>query len=228
MKERSVAPMGSQMIQIIILAAIALFLVLRLRSVLGTREGYEKPTEPLPQPARRDRPAFDVIEGGGPDRDISDFIEPESDAGKALAEMKRVDRAFTVAQFTHGARQAYEMLVMAYEKGDLDTLRQFLAPDVFETFEAAIKAREAKGYVVDASFQGVSEVKLADARFDPATGEGEITMRFLGELNSVVRDAEGRIVEGAPGELRRQRDIWTFSRVMSADNPNWLLTATGG
>lgn len=220
--------MGSQMIQIIILAAIALFLVLRLRSVLGTREGYEKPTENLPKPASRERPAFDVIEGGGPDRDISDFIEPDSDAGKALAEMKRVDRSFTVAQFTHGARQAYEMLVMAYEKGDLETLRQFLSPEVFETFESAIKEREAKGYVVEANFQGVSEVKLADARFDPATGEGEIAMRFLGELTSVVRDSEGRIVEGSPNELRRQRDIWTFSRVMTSDNPNWLLTGTAG
>ncbi len=216
------------MIQIIVLAAIALFLVLRLRSVLGTREGYEKPTERLPTPVPRERPAFDVIDGGGPDRDISDFIEPDSDAGKALAEMKRVDRSFTVAQFTHGARQAYEMLVMAFEKGDLDTLRQFLAPEVFETFEAAIRERQAKGYVVEANFQGVSEVKLADARFDPATSEGEITMRFLGELTSVVRDAEGRIVEGTPNELRRQRDIWTFSRVMTSDNPNWLLTGTAG
>lgn len=220
--------MGSQMIQIIILAAIALFLILRLRGMLGTREGYEKPTEPLPAPSPRERPAFDVIEGGGPDRDISDFIEPDSDAGKALAEMKRIDKGFTVAQFSHGARQAYEMLVMAYEKGDVDTLRQFLAPDVFETFEGAIKAREAKGYVVEANFQGVSEVKLADARFDPATSEGEITMRFLGELTSVVRDQEGRIVEGAPNELRRQRDVWTFSRTMTSDNPNWLLTGTAG
>ncbi|TPE52543.1 Tim44/TimA family putative adaptor protein [Amaricoccus solimangrovi] len=220
--------MGSQMIQIIILAAIALFLVLRLRSVLGTRAGYEKPTEPLPTPAPRERPSLDVIEGGGPDRDISDFIEPESDAGKALAEMKRVDRSFTVAQFTHGARQAYEMLVMAFETGDIDTLRQFLSPEVFATFEGAIKAREARGYVVEANFQGVSEVKLADARFDPATKEGEITMRFLGELTSVVRDKEGRVVEGAPNELRRQRDIWTFGRVMTSDNPNWLLTGTAG
>lgn len=218
--------MGSQMIQIIILAAIALFLVLRLRSVLGTREGYEKPTESVPAPAPRERPAFDVIEGGGPDRDIADFVEIDSDAGRALAEMKRADRNFTVASFTHGARQAYEMLVMAFEKGDLDTLRRFLAPDVFETFESAIKAREAKGYVVEAHFQGVSEVKVADARFDPATAEGEITMRFLGELTSVVRDQEGRIVEGAPNELRRQRDVWTFGRVMTSDNPNWLLTAT--
>lgn len=220
--------MGSQMIQIIILAGIALFLVLRLRNVLGTREGFEKPSEPLPAPARRSERPFEVIDGGGPDLDIADFAEPDSETGKALAAMKRIDRRFTVADFTHGARQAYEMLVMAYEKGDLDTLRQFLAPEVFDSFAAAIAARTAKGYVVDASFAGIREVKLVDARFDAATGEGDITMRFLGELTSVIRDPEGRIVEGAPGELKQQRDVWTFSRIMSSDNPNWQLTGTGG
>jgi len=221
--------MGSQMIQIIILAAIALFLILRLRNVLGTREGFEKPQEMTgPAPARRrDRP-FDVIEGGTADPDIADFVDPESPAGQALAAMKRVDRTFSVADFSHGARGAYEMIVMAYENGDLDTLRQYLAPDVFQPFEQAINARNAKGYSVEASFAGIREVKLQDARFNPATNEGDITVRFLGELTSVVRDAEGRIVEGAPNELKQQRDVWTFTRDMTSENPNWLLTGTGG
>lgn len=221
--------MGSQMIQIIVLAGIALFLILRLRNVLGTRQGYEKPTE-IPgtaAPRRGDR-AFEVIDGGGPDLDIADVVDPESDTGKALAAMKRVDRRFNVAEFSHGARQAYEMIVMAYETGDIETLRRFLSSDVFETFAAAINARVEKGYKVEASFAGVREVKLVEARFDPATNEGDITMRFVGELTSVVRDAEDRIVEGAPHELKQQRDVWTFTRVMSSDNPNWQLTGTGG
>lgn len=222
--------MGSQMIQIIILAAIALFLILRLRSVLGTREGFEKPSEPLPGPARprrRDRP-FEVIEGGVVDPDIADFADPESATGQALAAMKRVDRNFTVADFSHGARAAYEMIVMAYENGDLETLGKFLAPDVYEPFAAAIEARREKGLTVEASFAGIREVKLVDARFDPARNEGDITMRFVGELTSVVRDPEGRIVEGAPHELKQQRDVWTFSRDMTSGNPNWLLTGTAG
>lgn len=221
--------MGSQMIQIIVLAGIALFLILRLRNVLGTREGYEKPTE-VPgtvAPRRGDR-SFEVIDGGGPDLDIADFADPESDTGKALSAMKRADRRFGVAEFSHGARQAYEMIVMAYETGDLDTLRQFLSPDVFESFAAAIAARDQKGYKVEASFAGVREVKLIEARFDPATSEADVTMRFLGELTSVVRDAEGRIVEGSPTELKQQRDVWTFTRTMTSDNPNWQLTGTGG
>lgn len=221
--------MGSQMIQIIILAGIALFLIFRLRNVLGTREGFEKPQEtPGPLPARRRDKSFDVIEGGTVDPDIADFTDPESPAGNALAAMKRVDRNFSVTDFQHGARAAYEMIVMAYENGDLDTLRAHLSPEVYEPFAAAIEERKAKGYAVEATFAGVREVKLTDARFDAATNEGDITMRFVGELTSVVRDPEGRIVEGAPNELKQQKDVWTFTRDMSSENPNWLLTGTGG
>jgi predicted lipid-binding transport protein (Tim44 family) len=221
--------MGSQMVQIIILAGIALFLVLRLRSVLGTRDGFEKPPGVSgPAPSRpRDR-SFEVIEGGGVDVDIADFVDPESDAGKALAAMKRVDPDFNVAEFSHGARQAYEMIVMAYENGDLESLRQFLSPEVFEPFEAAIEARNAKGYVVEANFHGVREVKVVDAHFDADSNEGDISVRFLGELTSAVRDPEGNIVEGDPKEIKQQRDVWTFSRDLGSDNPNWLLTGTGG
>jgi predicted lipid-binding transport protein (Tim44 family) len=217
------------MIQIIILAGIALFLVLRLRSVLGTRDGFEKPPGvPAPTPpARRDR-SFEVIEGGGPDPDIADFVDAEGPAGRALAAMKRVDPNFGVADFTHGARQAYEMIVMAYENGDLETLREFLSPEVYQPFAEAIEARQAKGYTVQADFVGIREVSLVDAHFDPATNEGDVTMRFLGELTSVVRDPEGKIVEGDPKEIKQQRDVWTFTRNMASDNPNWLLTGTGG
>ncbi len=221
--------MGSQMIQIVILAGIALFLILRLRNVLGTRDGFEKPpgaTQPS-QPARRDR-SFEVIEGGGPDPDIADLVDAEGDAGKALAAMKRVDPEFNVHEFTHGARQAYEMIVMAYEKGDLETLREFLSPDVYQPFAEAIEARRAKGYAVQADFVGVREVSLVDAHFDAATNEGDISMRFLGELTSVVRDPEGAVVEGDPKEIKQQRDVWTFTRTLGSDNPNWLLTGTGG
>lgn len=221
--------MGSQMVQIIILAAIALFLVLRLRSVLGTREGYEKPPEVSgpAQSGRRDR-AFEVIEGGGTDPDIADFIDPESEAGRALVAMKRVDPEFSVAEFTHGARQAYEMIVMAYENGDLETLEQFLSPEVFQPFAEAIGARNEKGLAVEAAFVGVREVTLVEAHYDAKSDEGDITMRFLGELTSAVKDTAGRIVEGDPNEIKQQRDVWTFTRHMGADDPNWLLTGTGG
>jgi len=220
--------MGSQMIQIVILAGVALFLILRLRNVLGTREGFEKPREVSHSPARNRDRSFEVIEGGTVDHDIADFVDPDTPAGQALAAMKRADPDFSVAEFSHGARSAYEMIVMAYENGDIDTLRDFLSPDVFVPFRDAIEARVNKGYTVEASFAGIREVRLVDAHFDAENNEADITMRFIGELTSVVRDSEGRIVEGAPDELKQQKDVWTFSRDMSSENPNWLLTGTGG
>lgn len=126
--------------------------------------------------------------------------------------MKRVDPNFSVHEFTHGARQAYEMIVMAYENGEIDLLRDLLSPEVYASFAAAIEERKAKGYVVQAEFVGVREVTLVDAHFDPATNEGDVSMRFLGELTSVVRDPAGAVVEGDPKEIRQQRDVWTFSR----------------
>jgi predicted lipid-binding transport protein (Tim44 family) len=71
-------------------------------------------------------------------------------------------------------------------------------------------------------------VKLLDAHFDADSNEADVTMRFVGELSSVVRDPDGRIVEGAPNELKQQKDVWTFTRNMASDDPNWLLTGTGG
>lgn len=221
--------MGSQLIQILVLAGVALFLVLRLRDVLGTRDGYEKPLntprEAKPESASRQ---FEVIDGGGLDHDIADHVDPESEAARALQQMKRAEPGFSVSEFAHGARQAYEMILLAYENGELDTLEQFLAPEVYESFSQAVFARADKGLTVDASFIGVRELKIISASFNENTREGDITVRFVGELTWVVRDSEGEIVEGDPSEIRRQRDEWTFSREMGADNPNWLLVATGG
>lgn len=219
--------MNSQLINIIILAAVALFLVLRLRNVLGTRDGYEAPVKPTAKPEAKVKRKFDVIDGGGEDLDIADHVDVNSDTGKALAAMKRVEPSFSVGEFAHGARQAYEMILMAFEKGDLEFLRQYLAPDVFESFSGAVNARNEQGLTVDANFVGVRETKLRDAKFDAENREAEVTMRFVGELTSVVKDADGRIVEGDPDTIKRQTDTWTFARLMGGDNPNWLLVGTG-
>ncbi|QPH55897.1 Tim44/TimA family putative adaptor protein [Pontivivens ytuae] len=218
------------MIQLIVLAAVAVFLILRLRSVLGTRTGFEGPPKtsrvPGPENDRQDHP-FEVIEGGGTDQDIADHVDPESDAGQAIANMKKVEPDFSLGEFLGGARQAYEMILMAYENGDLKTLEQFLAPDVFKGFEQAVESRAEAGLTVDARFVGVRELKLKDAKFDEMDNVADITIRFVGELTSVVKNATGEIVEGDPQEIKRQADVWTFSRVMGSENPNWLLVATG-
>lgn len=107
-------------------------------------------------------------------------------------------------------------------------IKPFLSDDVYETFASVVEARETQGLSVEANFVGVRELKLEEAVFDTATREGEITVKFVGELTSVVRDKGGDIIEGNPNEVKRQKDVWTFARVMGSDNPNWQLVATGG
>ena len=222
--------MGSSLVPIVILAGVALFLILRLRSVLGTRDGFEPNLQEMAQrkQAANDKRKFEVIDGGGTDQDIADNVDPESLSGKALAEMKKVEPSFTVNDFVRGSRQAYEMILMAYERGDLKTLETFLSPEVYESFSSSVIARADKGLTVEAEFIGIREVKLDEAEFDANSNEADITMRITGELTTVIRDAEGTIVEGDATKIKRQKDIWTFSRVMGSDNPNWLLVATEG
>lgn len=219
--------MSNAVIQLLVLAGIAIFLILRLKAVLGTREGFEKPpvTTPLPE-GRAVRRDFEVIEGG-PDRDITDHVSEGSDAARALAAMKQAEPSFSVGEFLQGARGAYEMILMAFEKGDLAPVRAFLGPEVHDSFAEVIAAREAQGLTITAEFIGLRELALHGAEFDPVTGEGEISVRYVGELISVARDSNGAIVEGDPKSPRKQRDVWTFARKMGASDPNWHLVATG-
>lgn len=216
--------MNSPLIQLIVLAGIAVFLILRLKSVLGTREGFEKPPEPR-KASNTNRPELEVIEGG-PDRDITDYVAEDSPQAKALAMMKKVEPGFSVAEFVQGSRGAYEMIVMGFERGELDELQPFLAEDVFEAFVDVVSVREDKGLSIEAEFIGVRETKVANVEFNEDTRDAEITMRFVGEMTSVVRDGEGNIVEGSPTEVKRQRDTWVFARKMGSSDPNWTLVAT--
>ena len=221
--------MEPAVIQLLILAGIAVFLILRLRSVLGTRDGFEQ--KPLPRqgsgPDAAGKPRFEVIEGG-PDTDITDHVPEGSDMAKALGRMKATDPDFSVDEFLQGARGAYEMILMAFESSDLDSILPFLSRDVYNSFDEVVQLRETEGLRVDATFVGLRELSIVDALFDEQTKEGEITIKFVGELTSVVRKADsGEVIEGDPNEIKRQKDVWTFARDMSSDSPNWKLVATG-
>lgn len=221
--------MNGAIIQLLVLAGIAVFLIVRLRSVLGTREGFEKPRVQAPDAsssAKSSRPDLEVIEGGI-DSDITDHVPDGSDAAKALASMKLTEPGFNVTEFLNGARGAYEMILMAFEHGDVAPIRPFLSDDVYESFSAGIAEREKQGLTIDATFVGIRELELHDAQFDRGTNEAELSVRFVGELTSVVRNKAGEIVEGNPNDIKRQRDIWTFAREMGANDPNWRLVATG-
>ena len=218
--------MNSPILQLLVLAGIAVFLILRLRSVLGTREGYEKPPITQAGPAPDRRSSFDVIEGG-PDPDIVDHVPADSPAAKALARMKAVEPSFSVGEFLNGARGAYEMILMNFERGDIAEIKPYLSDEVYDSFAFVVNDRSEKGLTVEAVFIGVKELQLVDADFDEATREGELTVRFVGQLTFAVRDRAGEVIEGDPKSTKTQRDIWTFARQMGSDDPNWQLVATG-
>ncbi len=215
--------MGNSMVQIIVLAAVAVFLIIKLRSVLGTREGFEKPPVPL-QPSAQ-KPKFDVIEGGA-DRDILDHAPEGSPTAIALSQIKSAERGFNVAEFLRGARGAYEMILMAYERGDIAQVRAFLSAEVAASFDQALQARAAQGLKTTADFVGLRELALVEAEFDETSRAAEITVRFVGELTAVTKDATGAVVSGSVDEVKRQRDVWSFARVLGSNDPNWQLVAT--
>ncbi|MEM1345037.1 MAG: Tim44/TimA family putative adaptor protein [Pseudomonadota bacterium] len=221
--------MSSQMIEFIILFAIAAFVLYRLRSVIGTRTGYEPP----PGQARTGRP--EAVRDDNPPTPAEDdeleaaavrALDPEARA--ALDEILKIEPDFDLEEFLHGARSAYEMVLMAYEEGDRQLLQDLLTPDVYQAFEGVIAQREEQGLKVEARFIGVRDIRVESLRFDAETAEADLTLRMIGEMITAVRDEANRVVEGDPNAIRRQTDVWTFSRVMGSQNPNWLLSATGG
>lgn len=218
--------MNSSIIQLLVLGGVALFLVIKLRSVLGTRDGYEKPPAPLDDVRPRARRDFEVIDGG-PDRDITDLVPDGSPSAIALSAMKKAEPGFSVGTFLQGARGAYEMILTAFDKGELASIKPFLSPDVFDTFSQAVEQREKNGLRVESTFIGLREMVLNEASFDSNSREADISVRFLGEMTSLVRNNAGEVVEGSPTEIKKQRDVWTFSRRMGVDDPNWHLSATG-
>ena len=223
--------MSSDMIEILVLIAIAGVVLFRLKSVIGTRTGHEGP----PDFVRRKQEAANDDEARPgpvavpdlPDEDEETFENVPEDSRSALEAIRRIEPGFDIDGFVDGGRGAYEMILMAYEEGDRDTLQSLLAPDVFQAFQSGISAREEAGLKVDARFIGVKDARVEEIQFDPDANIADVTVRFVGELITAVRDSENRVVEGDPNEIRRQTDIWTFSREMGSVDPNWLLTGTG-
>ena len=199
-------------------------MVLRLKNVLGTREGFEKPPLQDAAPSKKARD-FRVIDGGE-DTDITDNVDKKSPSAEALARMKKVDADFMVNDFLTGARSAYEMILMAFENGDLIDVESFLDEDVKDAFQQVIDMRAKKKLKVEAEFYGIRELSLKNAEFDDKTNVAELSVAFTGELSSVVKNKDGEVVEGDAKQVKRQRDTWTFSRDLSSSDPNWLLVAT--
>jgi predicted lipid-binding transport protein (Tim44 family) len=222
----------------IIFLALAVFIFLRLRSVLGQRTGRERP--PYDPYSARDavRPSTNdnVVALPGRSSDTPSVpAEPAEPAWKGVAEegssvaaginaIAQDDKTFDAKHFVTGARAAYEMIVTAYAEGDRRTLKNLLSRDVYEGFETAIKERETKGETVESRFVSIdkSDITAADLRAHTA----HVTVRFVSQLVSATRDRDGNVIDGSPEKVTDVTDVWTFARDVSSRDPNWKLVAT--
>ena len=223
----------------IIFLALAVFIFLRLRSVLGQRTGRERP--PYDPYSARDsiRPASDkvvTLPGRAPDtaQKANESAEPAerwkgiAEPGSALATgldaIAREDNSFDPKQFLVGARAAYEMIVTAYAAGDRRQLRNLLSREVYEGFESAIREREQRGETVETRFVSIDGADLTNAELRGKTEQ--VTVRFQSQLVSVTRDKAGTVIDGNPDKVTDVTDVWTFARDVSSRDPNWKLVAT--
>jgi predicted lipid-binding transport protein (Tim44 family) len=223
----------------ILLLAVAVAIFLRLRSVLGRRTGDERPPRLDPYTAGdaappRDNnvvtlPRADTAAGGGQasatnaDERVGTLPE-DSRARGPLIEIARADPSFDTSSFLKGARVAYEAIVTAYARGDRETLHNLLSPEVFESFSSVISEREARGEINEFSFVGIASADIIDANL--AARIAHVTVRFVSELVTAVRDRAGNVIEGDIKAVRQVTDVWTFARDVGSPNPNWQLVAT--
>lgn len=233
---------------IILIGLVAVFLILRLRSVLGKRTGNERPpardpfTPPAPPtatprvgdaPANQGndnvvplptanapapRPSLATSGPGG----IRATVLPTATAG--VAAIRTADPSFEPLGFTAGARAAFTTIVEAFAKGDTSTLRPLLDGPTFASFEAAIRGRVERKEKAETTLIGFEASDIAAAELQGTNAS--VTVRFVSEQINVLRNADGQIIDGNPNEVQKVIDLWTFRRDTKSSDPNWLLIKT--
>lgn len=225
---------GFAYIDILFFAMVAAFIAYRLRSVLGRRTGLERhPTERREQEAQARRvdakaDADNVVSlpdrRGRPAEPFPDATAAGSGAAGGLSALRAADPGFDMASFLPGAKSAFGMIVDAFARGDLATLRPLLADQVYRNFQAAIDQREAAGERLETEIMAEPAAEFVDAAVQGRVAR--VTLRFVSRQINVTRDAQGRVVAGDPTRPEEVVDLWTFERDVRSSDPNWLLAET--
>jgi predicted lipid-binding transport protein (Tim44 family) len=226
----------------IIFLALAVFIFLRLRNVLGQRTGTERPPY--------DRAARDMVQGAqdnnvvpmpgkvidqAPLAPTADVVPP-TDRWKGVAEpgtplalgldaVASQDSSFDPQHFLSGARSAYEMIVLAFANGDRRSLKDLLSTEVYDSFDGVIRDREKHEQKTETRFVSIDKAELVNA--EARDRAAQLTVRFVSQMISVTRDKNGGIVDGNPEKVTDITDVWTFARDISSRDPNWKLVGTG-
>ena len=216
------------MLQIFILAAVAIFLFWRLRAVLGSRDGFEKTLKEIKESSDvvSSPKVMDETKNDSPDDDIFDYVEENSKNAEVFKKMKEFDSDFSVNKFVSGAKMAYEIILMAFERGDTEKLTTLLEKKVLTSFKSVIDKRKKDGFIVDAKFIGMRDIRIINASFSQKTKIADVTLSFKSEITTVVKDSKGAIIEGHPDEIKKQKDTWVFTKNLSDKSPVWFLKST--
>ena len=229
----------------LIVIAIAIFVLFRLRSVLGTRTGNERPplqrAQPNPQNKPAPAPAVDdnvtPIRGTVPlpdsdatrrtvklEAEVEQLSHGDAAVAAGLKAIGEADQTFSPKLFLEGAKQAYEMIVTAFATGDRKTLKTLLEKEVYDGFEKAIIDREAADRKIDFTFVGLPKIEIAEAELDKR--DARVAIKFTAEVVQATKDKDGTIVDGDAEKVQTIADEWTFARSPKSRDPNWRLVAT--
>jgi predicted lipid-binding transport protein (Tim44 family) len=228
----------------IILLALAVFIIFKLRSVLGKRTGnerqpfdpYSKPDQPerqqdqqngdnvIPMPGQSDVQPQDLDQPPSDDVVIEKVAPAGTALNEALKQILSADRSFEPEPFLEGAKGAYEMIVMAFAEGDRKMLKSLLSKEVYEGFVGAIDDREKRGETIESTFVGIDRAEIVEAALKGTVAQ--VTVKVQSQLISATRNKDGEIVEGDPNKVSEVVDIWTFARDTHSRDPNWKLVAT--
>jgi predicted lipid-binding transport protein (Tim44 family) len=230
----------------IIFALLALFVVWKLRSVLGTRNGTEKPPfnpfarrapgglGPRPGDPARDSVNRVIALPGAAEPPVATaadkgdrwkpYAEPGSKTWAGLDAIAAAEPGFAIKPFVEGAKSAYEMIVTAFAGGNRDVLQNLLSPSVLESFTAALAEREKRGEKITTTFVSIDKVAIEEAALRDKTAE--IKIHFTSEMITATRDQAGTVIDGSPDRVVQIDDNWTFVRDTGSRDPNWKLAAT--
>jgi predicted lipid-binding transport protein (Tim44 family) len=213
------------LLSIIILGLVALFIGLRLYSVLGERTGHEQQLTLKPADAEGNaalRPAVSAQGQPQPTEPLETAYLPT--AGPGVRALLAADPSFDVARFLEGAQGAYRMVLEGFWRGDIDNVRFFLDPDIAGAFDAAIAQRKAAGQTLDNRLIAIEQALIAEAGLVGKVAT--VTVRFEADIAAITRDGDGNVIAGSLSDAVQTRDRWTFRRDLSSSDPNWILIET--
>lgn len=221
---------------LILLALIAVFIFLRLRSVLGSRDGNEENRNHYdrfnpPEQHDDEEPADNVVAMPHVEKPVTSapaasvkVVAPTSAVQQGLADIVEADSNFDQQGFVEGAKVAFEMILTAFADDDRAMLKNLLTADVYQNFEQALEARKAAGETLESTLIGITSMEIIEASLQNSVAE--VTVRIVSEQVNVTSDAEGAVVDGDSNYIDTITDIWTFMRDVSSGSPNWYLEAT--